>query len=303
MNKQQLINKIIENSVSIITIELQGSEDGKLLKTIYNNNKVINSLMKKNRYSFLREYNDVNIVRDEIYATYYESILQIIEKENYSTDDLEIIAEDINNESHKITKNFIKKLIGYVNNNIKQNLNDPTRKLQTNKQLTYINTKITYYDDYNKLESFMESQDEESLTNDFSKWFDENKHKMLTDTQLSYINNEKIYDKIRSEYSINYKIEDRINNNPKAPQSKEEAKEQNRLNKISTIEEILSIEDKEEFVQAVSKKQSKAYISDAITNYVSPNERKNFNKNTITKQTIKEYRVALFKKLDELSHK
>lgn len=301
MNKKQLIDDILYESLSIDVIELQNAEDGKIIKTIYSNNKIINSAIKKHRFSFLREYNDTDIVRDEVYATYYEDLFKLIEKENYTDADLELIAQDLNTESYSITKEFIKKLSGYISNDIKQNLNDPTRRSQSHNEYKLIDTKIEYYDSYSKLELLMNQYKESDPMNEFIKWFNDNKELLLTDTQLSYINNNKVYDKVRSEYSVNYKIQDRLSKSSITPQTKEEAKEKNILNKINTIESILDIEDPTQFIEEVKKKQSRAYISDAIIDYVPANHRINFNKNNITKDTLKAYRKALFRKIDELS--
>lgn len=301
MNKKQLIDDILYESLNIDVIELQNAEDGKIIKTIYSNNKIINSAIKKHRFSFLREYNDTYIVRDEVYATYYEDLFKLIEKENYTDADLELIAQDLNTESYSITKEFIKKLSGYISNDIKQNLNDPTRRSQSNNEYKLIETKIDYYDSYSKLELLIKQYDESEPMNEFIRWFNNNKELLLTDTQLSYIDNDKVYDKVRSEYSVNYKIQDRLNKSSITPQTKEEAKEKNILNKINTIESILDIEDPTQFIEEVKKKQSRAYISDAIIDYVPANHRINFNKNNITKDTLKAYRKALFRKIDELS--
>ena len=301
MNKKQLIDDILYESLNIDVIELQNAEDGKIIKTIYSNNKIINSAIKKHRFSFLREYNDTDIVRDEVYATYYEDLFKLIEKENYTDADLELIAQDLNTESYSITKEFIKKLSGYISNDIKQNLNDPTRRSQSNNEYKLIETKIDYYDSYSKLEVLMKQYEESEPMNEFIRWFNDNKELLLTDTQLSYIDNDKVYDKVRSEYSVNYKIQDRLNKSSITPQTKEEAKEKNILNKINTIESILDIEDPTQFIEEVKKKQSRAYISDAIIDYVPVNHRINFNKNNITKDTLKAYRKALFRKIDELS--
>ena len=302
--KMELINKIVENSINIYTVELDKVEDDKCIKVIHNNNKIINAAIKKHKYSFLKEYNDTTIVRDEVYATYYESIIKLVEKENYSYKDLEIIADDINYEYHKITKQFIKKLMCYITNDIRKRLIPESRRDQSNNSFKLIDTRVDYYEDYNLIESFMDTVDNKEgfgPANEFSKWILDNKD-IFAHGQRAYMdpNSDVVYEEENSEDMMKKRIRRRYKNTSKAPQSKEEAKEQNRLKKINTIEELLNIEDTDEFVQAIGKKQSKAYISDAIIDYVSPQERINFNKGTITKQTIKEYRVALFKKLNEL---
>lgn len=303
--KMELINKIVENSINIYTVELDKVEDDKCIKVIHDNNKIINAAIKKHKYSFLKEYNDTTIVRDEVYATYYESIIKLVEKENYSYEDLEIIADDINYEYHKITKQFIKKLMCYITNDIRKRLIPESRRDQSNHSFKLIDTRVDYYEDYNLIECFIDTvENEEGFgpANEFSKWILDNKD-IFAHGQRAYMdpNSDVVYEEENSEDMMKKRIRRRYKNTSKAPQSKEEAKEQNRLKKINTIEELLNIEDTDEFVQAIGKKQSKAYISDAIIDYVSPQERINFNKGTITKQTIKEYRVALFKKLNELS--
>jgi hypothetical protein len=63
------------------------------------------------------------------------------------------------------------------------------------------------------------------------------------------------------------------------------------------IDNILDIEDTDEFVREIRKRQEKEWFADLLVEYVPSKHRRDFNSNNITKETIMEYRKALHKSL------
>ena len=296
--RKELVNQIINNSINIICCDLgkESTSDNKCyIKFLHNTNKTISGAIKKHQHSFTREYNDHYILRDEVYACYYEDILKVLNNKDYTDDELRVIADDINYEGQEITREFCKLVTSYMHNDIRANLIDPTRRDRSNNSYKLLDSEILYYRDTKKLEEIMDALDDSSLGNEFNEWFVDHKEELLTKKQLKYYNNEDIKKNREVEKRTNYKIRKAVS------ETKEEAKEKLRLNKIKTVEDLLNIEDYEEFIVAVKKSQSKVYISDTIISYVSQKERIKFNKNIATTNTVKEYRVALFKLLDALN--
>lgn len=303
--RKELVNQIINNSINIICCDLgkESTSDNKCyIKFLHNTNKTISGAIKKYQHSFTREYNDHFILRDEVYACYYEDILKVVNNKDYTDDDLRVIADDINYESEEITREFCKLVTSYMHNDIRANLIDPTRRDQRGGSCKLIDTKTLFFGSTRKLEKLMDDfDDESSLNNEFNEWFIDHKEELLTKKQLKYFNNEDIKKTLKTEFNTNSRIRNSINDNKEVPQTKQDAKEKLRLNKIKTIEDLLNIEDYEEFIASVKKSQSKVYISDAIISYVSQKERIKFNKNIATTNTVKEYRIALFNLLDQLN--
>ena len=126
MNKEQ----VREYAYLIVnkSIKITPYGNGNNIDFKYEHNKTIQSVIHNNKYRFKHEIDDSTILRDEVYATYYESLLKLIEKEDYTQDDMELIVSDINKVEHDVTKQFAGLLKGYMNNNLKAHLIDPSRR-------------------------------------------------------------------------------------------------------------------------------------------------------------------------------
>lgn len=64
------------------------------------------------------------------------------------------------------------------------------------------------------------------------------------------------------------------------------------------IDEILDIEDSNEFISEIKNKQKHLWFADLIVECVPAKDRVDFNRGNITNKTVKEYRKALFKILE-----
>lgn len=284
MNKEQ-IRKYADLIVNK-SIEITAYESGNNIEFRYKFNSTIATVINRNRYRFLHEYDDFTILRDEAFATYYESILRLIEKEGYTEDDMELIANDINEGKHDKTLFFIAMLKGYMNNNLSMHLIDPTRRDQSGGQSKYITTTTIYDSDVYKYMKDDAQEDQEDKDELYKPLYD-----LLTESQQEFIHGDRVYDKKRTENEKIYKTKKRV----KAKMKDNDIMKEVSTTREDTINKILDTEDPNEFVMLVKKWQNKGWFTDIIAEYVPANHRIDFNTNKITDKTIMAYRGALHK--------
>lgn len=285
---QELIKQyadLILNMSLTITPYNQGNQT--LFK--YEHNSIISTIIKKNLYKFKHEIDDHSILRDETYASYYESLLALIAKENYTQEEMELIIADYDTHILEITQTFIKLLIGYTNNLLKTNLIDHTRRDRSNNEDNYITTKITYDEELLKYIPNEESNDEEEHSELYYSLLE-----LLTESQKEYITGEKVYDNKETEKKVKQRIKERVNT-----MTDERRKEILDMveTEVEVINNILDIEEDDKFIKTIKERQNTEWFSDMIIDHVSPQHRTDFNKGNITKATVWEYRKALFESL------
>lgn len=239
--------------------------------------------MKKNMYKFKHEYDDYTILRDEVYASYYESLLKLIAKEQYSQEDMNTIVNDLDDQAHEITRTFSKLLIGYTNNKLKTHLIDHTRRDKANNE--YITTKTIYND-----ELF------ENIPEEISE--PEEKHNplynLLTESEKQFVRGDKVYASKNVEKTTKSRIKRRIDN--MTDYQREEILDV-KATREDIINEILDIEDTNKFIAKIKKTYKHQWFSDLIVECVPSEARRDFNRGNITDKTVKEYRKGLFKAL------
>ena len=285
MNKENI--KYYADLILNKSIEITSYEADKQILFKYNHNKVINTVIRKNRYRFTHEYNDSTILRDEVYASYYESLLTLIRKQGYSEEDMDLIVNDMDAQEQDITKEFFKLLEGYTNMVIKRYLIDPTRRDKTNNR--HIDT-ITIYDS-ELYDMIPQEEPEEEDIEDINK----PQYNVLTRTDKEYLIGEKVYNNKNSEYKKRADINRRIKN--MTERERESVLEQ-RETREDIISRTLNIENPNRFVMAVKKEQRLEWFMDLIVEYVPAQHRIDFNRNKITNKTVMAYRAALHKALD-----
>ena len=273
-------NLILDKSITITPYE---SNNQILFK--YSHNLIIATIIKKNMYKFKHEIDDTTILRDEVYASYYESLIKLITKEQYSQEDMNIIVNDLNDQAHEITRTFSRLLIGYVNNQLKTHLIDSTRRDQSNNNNEYITTKTIYNDEI--FENIpQEETSEEEIHNPL--------YNLLTESEKQFVRGDKVYASKNVEKTTKSRIKRRIDN--MTERQREEI-----LNVSKTrediINEVLDIEDSNKFVIRIKKMNKHQWFSDLIVECVSSEARRDFNRGKITDKTVKEYRKGLFKAL------
>lgn len=258
------------------SIEITSYDNGNQTLFRYRYNKIINAAMKKNRYKFLHEYDDPSILRDEVIATYYESLIKVAERNDYSEEELELIENDINTEEYELTQEFVSIVQGYINTSLKNNL-ITSRNTQAN---------TSYVDDILQL---IEAPYQESLIdiNDIP-FYDS-----LTSTQQQFIDEyiNPVYREYRNKEEL---IAERERVKKTLQRIGERLDKMNMPLPEDIINDILDIEDNKKFISAIRANQDKSWFSDIIISYVPAKHRMDFNSNNISNTTLFAYRKALF---------
>ena len=258
------------------SIEITSYDNGNQTLFRYRYNKIINAAMKKNRYKFLHEYDDPSILRDEVIATYYESLIKVAERNDYSEEELELIENDINTEEYELTQEFVSIVQGYINTSLKNNL-ITSRDTQAN---------TSYVDDILQL---IEAPYQESLIdiNDIP-FYDS-----LTPTQQQFIDEyiNPVYREYRNKEEL---IAERERVKKTLQRIGERLDKMNMPLPEDIINDILDIEDSKKFISAIRANQDKSWFSDIIISYVPAKHRIDFNSNNISNTTLFAYRKALF---------
>lgn len=258
------------------SIEITSYDNGNQTLFRYRYNKIINAAMKKNRYKFLHEYDDPSILRDEVIATYYESLIKVAERNDYSEEELELIENDINTEEYELTQEFVSIVQGYINTSLKNNL-ITSRDTQAN---------TSYVDDILQL---IEAPYQESLIdiNDIP-FYDS-----LTPTQQQFIDEyiNPVYREYRNKEEL---IAERERVKKTLQRIGERLDKMNMTLPEDIINDILDIEDNKKFISAIRANQDKSWFSDIIISYVPAKHRIDFNSNNISNTTLFAYRKALF---------
>ena len=289
-NKKQIINDILNELIKINVFEYDESKDGKYVDYRYNNEKTLNSIMKKCSGLCLQDYS-YDIIRDETYASSYESMLKIAI--DYTEDELILIYKDINNKTLSITNKFMSRVYKLSVFSVKDHLSGYRK---TSNGMMYPD--IVEYNDDNVSNIFSDTDTDSVDIISFLQWFNENKESFLTKKQLMFLEDESIAVRGNASHYRKRIYEATM----KAYKAEFDNSEDDRVNELqSQINNIEKVLDAPDFVQAYKKIQDKYYIIDSITEYVSMNTMKSFNTGDTSKQVIKEYRVALFKKLNQLN--
>lgn len=289
-NKKQIISDILNALININVFDYETMKDGKNVDYRYNNEKTLNSIMKKCSGLCLQDY-PYDIIRDETYASAFESMLKIAAE--YSEDELVLIYKDIHNKSLSITNKFLSRIYKLSMFSVKSNLSG-YRKSKDG--MMYPDT-VEYTDDNVNGFTLLENTDDSLDLIGFLQWFNENKSNFLTKKQLAYLEDESVAVKGNASH-YRRRIYEATLKAYKAEFDSENERTNELKSQIKVIEKIL---DAPNFVQTYKKYQDKHYVLDAITTYVSMPTMKKFNTGNHSPEVIKSYRVALFKKLNELN--
>ena len=294
-NKQQILEDIMNHMINITTLDYieagANTQNKKSVDFRYDNHMTLNSVIKKVSPCASHDWNDFSIIRDECYASLFEVMTKIAEE--YTESELIEIYKDIDTKKNEETHRFLVSLYKLSIFKAKMNLSGNRR---SSKGLIPAFDSCEYNEEVLSGAGFT-SEDVDKDVCFFIKWFNENKQDFLTNKQLQFIEdpsvvNEKNHSSFRK----------RIYNNTLEAFQEQFTNDDNRINQLeSQIQTIEKILDSKDFVKTYKKYQDKAYIIDAITSNVSMPTMKLFNTGNHTKEVIKAYRVALFKKLNSLN--
>ena len=288
-NKKQIICDILNALININVFEYDTMKDGKNVDYRYNNEKTLNSIMKKCSGLCLQDYS-YDIIRDETYASSFEQMLKLATE--YTEDELVLIYKDIHNKSLSITNKFLSRVYKLSVFAVKDHLSG----YRKSKEGMAYPDMIEYTDD--NVNGFTLLEDTESVDIiGFITWFNENKESFLTKKQLAYLEDESVAVKGNASH-YRRRIYEATLKAYKGQFDSDNERINELKNKINKIETIL---DAPNFVQTFKKYQDKQFIIDAIISHVDMKTMKRFNTGDYSADVIKSYRVALFFKLSELN--
>ncbi len=291
--KKQIINDIVNALIQIYCFDYSNAQDKKLVDYNYKNHQTINAVIKKCTGLCLRDW-DYSILRDQTYASVYESINKIAA--NYTEDELKLIYSDITTKKQTITNQFLTGVYKSSIFDVKSKLSGHRRDGKHGMIPAYT---FCEYSEQN-LDDIIEISDEEQQLDIifFISWFNQNKAKFLTRKQLEFLEDENITKTNKCTYRKRI-----FENTMKAYQQEFDNCENDRINQLESqikiIEKILEAKD---FSETYLKYRNKHFIIDAITEADLEIVRafnlgyRNYNK------VIKPLRIALYKKLDELNN-
>ena len=289
MTKKELINNIMDSIVEIRITETENAINKCNLIVTYKHNKGLARLVSRSIVKYSIEWS-ADIIRDQVYATLYESLLKVAE--NLELEEINIDNMDLITPAFALTETSLKNtLIPASRKNRKGEIIEMIEKLIDNEEpeetLEYL------------LNSKLPAMENDKASH-FAVWFKDNKEKILTKKQLAFLNNETIDMDRASACKIRKRIANRI---IKAYEEKYAGMNNitaSLLDKKETIESILEAKD---FRAELLKHMEEDYIIDAIIDNVSIASMKKFNTGSNDEEVLREYRVALFKKLDKLLYR
>lgn len=293
-NKRNLINNIMNALITIHVFDYNTAQDKKLVGYNYKNHQTVCATINKCKNLCMRDWNDYNILRDQSYESIYKTMIKI--SKDYSEDELKLIYNDINKKQLTITNQFLTAIYKLSVFDIKTQLSGSRKDGKQGMIPTF--TYVEYTED--NLNDVLEVLDEEPNLDIvfFLQWFSQNKEKFLTPKQLEFLEDESITKTNKSSYRKRI-----YENTLKAYNAEFNNCQNERRNEItSAINYVEQLLDNPNFESVIINAMNKRrYVLDAITTYVSMPTMQRFNKGDHSKEVIKEYRTALFKKLNELN--
>ena len=295
--RHDILNNIMEQLVNINIIEYDYAQDKKYIDARYQNHQTINACIKKTTPLCIRDY-ESGIIRDEVYASIYEVMITKVAPD-FTDNQLEQILKDIHTKKLDITNQFLVATYKLAIFKVKLNLSGHRRSAQgmipAKDELEYNEEVINNSPNYNYGLHVDNPDDDISF---FTSWFNENRTSFLTEKQLQFVEDDASID---SKNKSSYKK--RIYTKTLKAYQAEFQTNDDRLNEIHTqiamIENLLNAED---FAKEYLRLRDKSFIIDAITTHVSLPTLKAFNLGSRDAKVIKEMRVSLFKKLNDLNN-
>ena len=295
--RHNILNNIMEQLVNINIVEYDYAQDKKYVDAKYSNHQTVNAVIKKAAPLCVRDYEN-SIIRDDTYASVYEVMLNKVAPD-FTNEQLEQILEDIHTKKLDITNQFLVAIYKLAIFKVKLNLSGHRRSakgmIPALDELEYSEEIFNSSPNYN-YGLHVDNPDEDISF--FTSWFNENKESFLTEKQLQFVQDDVAID---SKNKSSYKK--RIYTKTLKAYQDEFQTNDDKLNEIytqiATIESLLNAED---FAKEYMRLRDKSFIIDAITTYVSLPTLKAFNLDSRNTKVIKEMRVALFKKLNDLNN-
>ena len=299
--KKQRLEQLTNEMIEILIIDLQeenATEESQTIIFKHYNHHMLNGLIKKSRVKYSLEW-DSDIIRDEVYATIYESMEIVaanMDIEEMSLDNPEFMGQSYNLAILKLKERLIPRSKVDRNGVI----------IGTTELIVSPKVKANSVEEDSttlSLEDLLAGQmahntdEEEEKMNHFLKWFDSNKSKILTKKQIQFIEGGHIAEDKTNAYKMRKRISERVSR----AYSEQYGDVSPRIAILKDQERILEeILDAKSFRDAYDKYKDEDFIIDAVGEYVALDYLKAFSKGSNNQDTIKAMRVALYKRLGEV---
>lgn len=295
--KKQILKNLTEEMIEILLIDLQeenATENSQTIRFKHYNKDLVAKIIAAARPKYSLEWS-TDIIRDEVYATIYES--------------MEIIAADLAIEEIRLDN---KAFAGPVYNMTMIKLKDkliPASKQGNKEQIAIFEIAASQLGtDENgqplTIEEILAAKEidilmgsKEKKMNQFINWFNNNKTDILTKRQIDFLKGEvhhKDPDKART---MRKRIADRVSKAYSSQYGEVSPRIANLMDQQYMLETILDAKD---FRTTLNKYLDDDTIIDALTSHISLKTMKAYNQGSTDPAIIKEYRIALFKKLGEV---
>jgi hypothetical protein len=303
MRREQLLEQIVNELIQIDLVDYYeehvNSQDKKTIDFKYRNNQTVNAIIKKVFGLAFRDWNDPTIIRDEVYCTVYDIMLNKVAPD-FTDEQLEQIAADIHTKELNITHSFLCSIYKLAILKAKCQLSGHRRSSTGNMipAADYIEFNEEALIDSPDFNSGLVVDNPDESISFFQQFFNENKENFLTRKQLLFIEDDS---SVESKNKTSYKK--RIYNRTTKAYEEYFGSNNDRLNEIRTniklIEDILESDD---FVNQILKHRDKTVVNDALTEYVPLEVMRAFNYGYYSyDKVLKYYRIALFKQLNNLN--
>lgn len=293
--KKQRLEQLTNEMIEILIIDLQeenATEESQTIKFKHYNKEIVSTVLAAARPKYSLEWN-ADIIRDEVYATVYESMA--------------IIAADMDIDEITLSnKSFTGKVYNMAMLKLKSRLSDRTKEskdgiIEFNTVLGGKNGLFSKDGQAISLEELLNPtaqvlNDEEKM-NHFLKWFEANKSKILTKKQIQFLDGGHIAEDKTNAYKMRKRISERVSRAYSEQYGDVSPRIANLMDQEQILEDILDTKD---FRAAYDKYKDEDFIIDAISEYVALDYLKDFNKGKNDFDTIRAMRVALYKKLGEV---
>lgn len=294
--KMQIVEDIMNALLNITLIDYveggSNSKDGKTIEFKHNHNQLVNAVIRNVSPLCSRDWEDFTIIRDESIATIWQTMNKI--SNDFTESELLDIFRDMDKKELPITHKFFSATYKLSCLTTKCALSGHRRSSGT---MVPAFSNVEYNDE--ALNSIGIATDEHTEANIcfFLRWFEQNKETFLTRRQQEFLNDEStVSDKNISSYKK------RIYNATITAFQKEFTNTDDRINElqdqIRIIERILESKD---FPAQIIKHRDKSYILDPLVTYVDMPIMQRFNRGDYSYEVLKQYRVALFKALNNIN--
>ncbi len=295
--KMQIVEDIMNALLNITLIDYveggSNSKDGKTIEFKHNHNQLVNAVIRNVTPLCSRDWEDITIIRDESIATIWQTMNKI--SSDFTESELLDIYRDMHKKELPITHQFFSATYKLSCLTTKCALSGHRR---SSGSMVPAFSNVEYNDEALSSIEIATDENTEADLNFFLQWFSQNKENFLTRRQLEFLNDEStVSDKNISSYKK------RIYNATITAFQKEFTDTDNRINElqdqIKTIESILESKD---FPAQIIKYRDRSYILDPLTTYVDMPIMQRFNRGDYSYEVLRQYRVALFKALNNINN-